>query len=328
MSTTIYQKPTPERGLYILKALCALLVVINHVPILGRAEIEPFYLTAVPCFFIISGFFLYRNDKSKELQCAWRWCKKIFITATLINLFYCVFLVYRGPFQITNFRLSFLTGDTLMQHLWYLTAMWESMLLFLIIRRFLPARIIYLLPFLLILHFLSARYHFLITDEGGVEPQWVRLNFLTVATPCISIGYLLRKHIAYFKGLFPAVVLFIIFTAGNYTENWLLTHFHVNNGVSYNLFTTPMAIGIFLIFKNLPVHRDSFISDIGRYHSANIYYFHIFIWICVRELSTIYDINIKPLAALIVYIATILFSIILRAAWKYTKRVYLLLYKR
>lgn len=295
---------------------------------LGKAEIKPFYMTAVPCFFIISGFFLYRNDRARELHCAWRWCKKIFITAALVNLFYFVFLGCRGPWLYKTFRMSFLTGDTLMQHLWYLTAMWQGLLLFFIIRRFLSARVIYLLPFLLILHFLSARYRFLLTDEGGVLPQWVRLNFLTVATPCVSIGYLLRKHIACFKGIFPAITLFIIFTACNYAENILLTRFHVNSGVGYNLFTAPMAIGIFLIFKYLPISKDSFISDIGKYHSANIYYFHIFVWIYTRELAGFCDVNIKPIAAVIVYIATILFSIILRVAWKYTKRGLHFLHKR
>jgi len=68
-------------GLFALKALCALFVVIIHVPFIGKDTLAPIIRIAVPCFFMISGFFLYSGNAQAETTKAWKWAKKAFMLA-------------------------------------------------------------------------------------------------------------------------------------------------------------------------------------------------------------------------------------------------------
>ena len=46
----------------ILKTICCFLIIIIHIPWNFKEEILPLTRCAVPCFFMISGFFLYQKD--------------------------------------------------------------------------------------------------------------------------------------------------------------------------------------------------------------------------------------------------------------------------
>ena len=57
-SSTRSSRP-PVSSLYVAKAFAALLVVIGHTPIeLFKVGVYPLTLSAVPIFFLISGYFL------------------------------------------------------------------------------------------------------------------------------------------------------------------------------------------------------------------------------------------------------------------------------
>lgn len=308
-----------EQGLYMLKALLALFVVIIHVPMFGKSELKPLLSAAVPCFYIISGFFLYRGDRIKEIHCAWRWCKKIFTISVLVNLFYFIYWGVQGTWRYKAFCHAFLSGDLLNAALWYLTAMWQGLLAFILIRRFVSSKVIYLLPLLIIFSLLEGRFHFLFEDGGAYVPQWHRLNFFAVALPCLSVGYLLRKHVHRLKNLYVAIAFFVFFVVCGYAEDWIIS-IYVKKIISYGIFTIPVAICLFLIFLNLKKVRLSFISDIGKYHSANIYYFHVFVRYIVLEIEEYAHINAVSVRALIVYGLSIVVSIAVNWLCVYVKK--------
>lgn len=52
----------------VLKLFLSLLVVFIHIHVPWRDFILPLTRCAVPCFFMISGFFLYNMDKEKMRQ--------------------------------------------------------------------------------------------------------------------------------------------------------------------------------------------------------------------------------------------------------------------
>lgn len=297
-------------GLYVLKALCALFVVIIHIPIAGKELLAPVIRIAVPCFYMISGYFLFSGTAEKEILKAWRWAKKAFILAFAINLFYFTVNGILSGADIRSFLLSFATGDTIAAHLWYLTALWQALLLFVIIRKWLPAYVIKFAPLLCLINLLLGRYLFIFDDGTYSLHQFMRLNCVSVALPYICLGYLLRLHNNALKGKLQRLILLLLSVILIYAEEYILSIHSVNNKVSFSLFTLPLSASCFLIFLNEIRKAPSFIIDIGKKHSANTYYFHIFIntVLCILFGRELFSINNTCIQALAVFIVCIYFS--------------------
>lgn len=297
-------------GLFALKALCALFVVIIHVPFIGKDTLAPIIRIAVPCFFMISGFFLYSGNAQTETTKAWKWVKKAFMLAFFINLFYFLFSSILGNFNIISFIKSFITGDSVAGHLWYLTALWQGLILFILTRKYLNPYIIHLIPLLAFINLLIGRYFFIFDNGEYSLPQYARLNCIAVALPYIYVGYLLRKYNQIFCGTFKWAILSLLFIICIYMEEHILNALSLNNMVSYSFFTLPVAICIFLFFLKGIKSVPFYIVQIGKKHSANIYYFHIFISAIIGVLIKKIGFNdaLSPVKALIVYVACIVFS--------------------
>lgn len=80
-------------GLYVLKALCALFVVMIHFPIFAKVGWDPLIKTSVPVFYMISGFFLLRdmNDEdstNNRLKKALGKSLKLLLLSSGIYIFY------------------------------------------------------------------------------------------------------------------------------------------------------------------------------------------------------------------------------------------------
>ena len=84
----------PVSSLYVAKAFAALLVVIGHIP-LGTFKdwIYPLTLSAVPIFFLISGYFLYTPNEEEVARRAWRSIKKITPILLGLTCFYWIILL-------------------------------------------------------------------------------------------------------------------------------------------------------------------------------------------------------------------------------------------
>lgn len=318
-----YEEKREEfQGLYVLKAICALWVVCIHLPLMGKADLMPLFVTAVPCFYIMSGYFLYQGgDSKRERVCAWRWCKKIFTIACLINAFYFVLSILRGgwPGICEKFFISFVTGDSVNGTLWYLTAMWEALCVFIFCRRFFSDKLIYLFPFFILFNLLFGKYYFIFGSGEYDLTQYVRLNWLAVALPCMSVGYLLRKHESCFKctKVFCGVVVFLLLS---YLEYFILEYFCIETP-SYYLFTLPMAVCLVLACKKMSNDEILFLANIGKNHSSNIYYFHIFLGACIAFLSFHLQINVGAVTALIVYVGCIFFSMLVNYMCRYVRNL-------
>lgn len=75
-------------SLYVLKAICAFIVVACHSPM--KAFPMPFHDIAVPCFFMITGYFLYSEDVAKTVKKAFQNAKKVL---GILLFFTCVYFV-------------------------------------------------------------------------------------------------------------------------------------------------------------------------------------------------------------------------------------------
>ncbi len=116
-----------------LKALCAVLVIIIHANMYGYWYIEPIARCAVPCFFIISGFFIYIPDNISDTQ--WgdklkRNMKRIlYITLWSTVLFAVVDYIFAFSPPPSDYNTSLerfakviLNENPFGAHLWYLSA--------------------------------------------------------------------------------------------------------------------------------------------------------------------------------------------------------------
>lgn len=301
-------------SLYALKALAAFMVVIIHFPVLGKEYMEPFVRTAVPLFYCISGFFLYAGLADKEISKAWRWIRKIIIVSCLLNFFYAL---WRGVFlsDIINVHMvvsALLTGEGICVPLWYLTAMWQGLVLFIVLRKW-KEKWIYAVPFLCFLNPLLGRYCFLYMEDGGHLPTFVRTNCLTVALPYMCMGYLAAKH--YLAERWGKIEYPVVLVGCAYAEYMILQSVGVNNHVSYLLVTPPLVVSVFLYAVQYRGMIPRWCVNIGEKHSANVYYFHVAVGTMLLSFCGAIGI-VRNLAAPVVFVLAVFVSALLNATRK------------
>lgn len=293
-------------SLYVLKALCALFVVMLHAPFWGAEVLSPVIRCAVPCFFLISGYFLYSEDLGKVRGKLWKSLRKICVIIVVVNAVYLSRSLMRGSIP-SWYSLAeiFVTGMSGCMHLWYLTAYaWGLVLLAIFMRK--TDRALYVFPLFIVCNLLMARYSFLLFPRAEF-PFGARTNALTVALPIISIGYLFHKYEACLLRFRAVNVLPIVFALLSWAEQYLLYAFRLNNDASYLVCTLPLACSLFLLALSYKDFYIPLVCEIGKYHSANIYYFHIAV---AYALSLC--IPVSPfICAPVVFVVTLGFSVVL-----------------
>lgn len=283
-------------SLYILKCVCAILVVFIHLPGLSceAMVLQPLMRIGVPSFLMISGYFLFSNGKL-DSQSIRKQIKK------LIKLMLVVYGVYLSfsfinricmgmpliPEHWRNFgfwiRLLFV-GDGIDSILWYLTSYLEALaILYLLSKSSSERRIEKLLfisaPILLCIAVLFNRYSFVIgcNDEFDIA---LSRNAITVALPCLALGGGI-KHIQDIVSKRFSVCIMLASVILSYFEYGLLHHYGAKgSGADFNLITFPCTASVFLFCLKCseipfipPIVKKVMIS-IGKYHSGNIYLYH------------------------------------------------------
>lgn len=284
-------------SLYILKAVCAGLIVFIHLPGIGgqmeATMMQPLMRIGVPVFFMISGFFLVEGA-SLDATKVRKQLSKICILAIYIYAIYIGFLIIRNVLSdlpaisprwvswafIT--RMLFI-GDNVDSVLWYITAYIEALLIIWLLIKFLkPAEVVrlltYISPFLLICAILFNRYSGLIGPTYDIA---VSRNALTVALPCIFAGSMVRIYRNWFDQISHQCIVLAICIVLAYVEYWCLHIFDIDgSGADFNIMTFPLAFVTFINcvakpnFKALPKKLGNALVSIGKNHSAGIYLYH------------------------------------------------------
>ena len=268
-------------SLYVLKAICAFFVVLIHVPTEAhlQALISPVLSCAVPSFYIITGFFLYSGQRKEECGRAWKWVKKAFLLSLAFNVLYYTFYTALGAkYNLTStVVLSLLFGTAVRTFLWYLTAMWEALVIFIILRRYVP-RLIRYVPILFVANPLLGRYLGIIGEDPTLIPNFMLLNAPFVALPCICCGYILSQYREKALSSHKMFLCFTLSLALLYAEAILDSKFLPPvSGYSSWIMTLPMAVALFVFFHKSSIFWPKWVIGIGKYDSANIYYLHMFV---------------------------------------------------
>lgn len=307
-------------SLYLLKGIAAFLVVASHTPMgsFGR-NLEPIKIIAVPLFFLISGYMMYRggfsDGRGDFSDMKSRLSKSIFKILKLVlltNLFYYLWLLPKNGNVIHSFSQFaewVLLGNQVTGHLWYLTAFAEALLVFyLLFSIFKTDRFMWFLLPLIISNLLIGRYGFLSGEFIGSLNQF---NVFCYALPYLAIGYLIKKYESYVLSYSYHPWLILLFILLSYIESYWLADVLGEDRLGIFFFSTPLAISIFLAFlMNKALGQGLWITRWGEVHSGNVYYFHIAVATVVSILmskigiSSIYEL----FGAILVFFCSIAFS--------------------
>lgn len=312
--------PTGISSLYVLKAICAFFVVACHAP--NTAMPVFFRDLGVPCFFMITGYFLYSHDLSKVISRSSKAARKsLLLLCVLTPIYYLI-----DPVDLAQttpaLALRWLFVGIPNKYggpLWYLVALFWGLISFRLYLSLFKGRGVLWLLSLTAIGLLLGRYRFLFQDA---ESSYFVLNFLSYALPCLSIGYLARKHegmlLARWKFVDVAVLLSVLLSVETYI---LQTNADGLSTLGPMLLTYPTAFAwLCAALQYKSFGAMSFVESVGRDYSAPIYYWHmIFVWLFVTfESSTTISLGYEAFGTFYVFISALLFAM----AWMYLRRVY------
>lgn len=343
------------KSLYILKALASFSVVIVHGNLFCKGWLTCYIDAAgMPCFLVITGYLLYSCSADKEFEKCLRWAKKAFRLGFLICLVYLAELLflrcfcsmdsfYIGWFSplskhlhassdagiggqsgifFRDWCVNLLTGERISSHLWYLTALWQALLIFALIRRFRPSFIRFLPLLFVAAYFIRAHSGAIAHFFSSYLPEsaacdlvhYMRLNAVVPSLLYLSTGYLLHRYETVLLRKINVVVWLPLVICLLFTEHCIRL-FCFGRCDYWQFLTYPFVVLLVLTclrFRNfsLPI-----LEDIGKNHSPNIYYFHMLFLFAVWALN----VDIPAVQALVVWLLCIPFSMFvnfLTGTWK------------
>lgn len=266
-------------SLYALKGICAFLVVCCHAPLFSGFEkwLIPLSTSAVPFFFVITGYFLYNEDTSILQTKISKTIKKLIPIIVICNLVYYLWVFPNHGNTIKSWGQIvdlILYGDAIMIPLWYLTALlwgltlWRGIIALPIRESLLPRIMLCLLP-LSLLPVLAISYSFL--TRWSYNP----FNVFGYALPYIALGFLIKRNEVRLKSIvhLPLVVTSFLLLLGEFL---IISYTRSTLSDGPFIMTMPFVGVIFTFLLRHPnLGKTSILTTVGQRYSGNIYYWHM-----------------------------------------------------
>lgn len=319
MTPNTLQKPIGGgiSSLFVLKAIAAFCVVVIHYPLAFRYELYPLIYTAVPLFFVITGYFLYKENRTAVISSCKKQLSKIVritLIASLVYYIYKIIISYLSgggfvpPFySIYDVIIWLVFGFNFSGPLWYMTALCWSLLIIMILYKLGWQKLLYLTPLSFILYNIILAYP--LRDIS--LPWYFETNFISSGLPWISVGIFIKKNEQRINQLFDTTAIWIAFVITlvlRYIEQYCFV-----GAEPRALINIPLVIIIFILcLRYKSFGENSVLAKFGRKHSTNIYLYHslvggVILFICSNIGVVIPD----SICALIVYPLTLLLSVII-----------------
>lgn len=281
-----------------IKGLACISVVLLHCTFPGEAGKAICYLFkfAVPCFFMISGYFLYSPSGTKVGERCLRRAAKILKLLVIAFLLYGTIDIISGlatgtfelqswisrTFAPADLPRKLMTGTFFNGTMWYLYALiWAYLIIWGLNKRFTISDICWLAVVLLVLH-IGVRTYIKVEGFDWFKAEYFR-NFWGFGVPFILIGYYLAANP---RGL-------------DRLQDWQIITLTVigviMQFVEYSIFRQPMdiffgsvlfSIGLFAIAIKYPQRKYSHaLNYIGERLSMPIYIGHIGILMSLKCIS-------------------------------------------
>ncbi len=310
-------------SLYILKFICCFFVVTIHSSLFCKDALAPIIWSAVPCFYLCSGYFLYGGaSKKTESAKVKRWVTKTIILLAALNLMYfsVKLLLFNQHIPWHMLLISIVEGGIISTPLWYLSSLWEGLLIVWLMLQISRRLLILGAVSYIIVYTLNQLYFHIPT---GLYCNWEEHAMSVSRSVCfLSIGYMMAWF--NFKNRYKIrwdIIIFILsFIA-------LKTHVAEYAPLNY-FFIVTVSCSLFAIALKADKLRSKWMEYIGKYHSANIYYFHAFILLIYSFLSFRYPcLKLNNNTAIPIFIMSLALSWGINAVMKNMKK-FLLTTKR
>lgn len=301
-----HNKPARIESLYLLKAISSFFVVMIHSAFFLKEDLTFILGVGTPCFLAITGYLLYSNDCAKELKKCIKWAIKLFrlsISCMVIYLLiYCPLIGMDWSWK--TIIINILTGSRICFVLWYLTAMWQALLIFWVIRKHIPKLIIWLPLILIITYILRVHPDYINLEFLGKFYISERNNALITSLPFLSVGYLIHQHKEKLLRAINVNIWLPITIIALFIEFQIRVYFDLPRDY-FSFLSFPCIFLLILTCVRHSQFKLPILNAIGEKHSANIYYFHMLI------IAALHHANItSPYEAAIVWICCIPLSII------------------
>lgn len=268
----------------VLKFLCAVFVVFIHTEWKYKDLLQPIIRCAVPCFLIISGFFLFDKDgiKPERLKRNLIRLTKITLWATLFFIVWkeSIAFITKGTLFIPSMKAFanwvLLNENPFAFHLWYLFAYLYTLLIIKVVNKYNKWKVLYFVtPALLLVDLAFGSYSRLLWDR--VPSYFYVRNFLFVALPYFAIGTMVKRwtnsrDISSYKGMIIGCT--ILFTIAAYLERNTLVSLGMFTPREHYLTTTLLSVSMFILALSINNTRKSVLSTLGEKDSLHIYVFH------------------------------------------------------
>lgn len=311
----------------LLKFFCAVLVIFLHMHTPYQGYILPLTRCAVPCFLIVSGYFIFNTDEQKFQSNLKRNIGKIFhifVWSTLL------FAFVKFLFAIKNHDYSFLNLNSFIKfavfnenpfgfHLWYVGAYLYTLLIVLFLKQYNLVKWFYCaIPVLLLTDLCLGKYS-LVLWHKEIPFICVR-NFLCVGMPYFGIGMLIKKYSETLLGIKYLPMLTsgggVLFSLTLLAENRLLTALDLNATRDHYASSTLLAVSLVLFSLSAKQVGKNGLSKLGEKDSLYIYIFHplfiMFFSTANKYLPYFWQTTYLYWSPVIVLIVTILFGKTLR----------------
>lgn len=268
---------------------------------------------SVPCFYAISGYFLYAADAGREILKAKRWCRKVILLYVSLFFLYAIFGYGCSgdfvPWKVYLF--GFATGIYPAIHLWYLNSMWLALTLFCVLQRLGWWNIITVFAALLI----GSLFSVWGIMELPVSPEAWRFFRPLWALALMGGGYYAAKYELHRLN----ASVFILLVIGGLGAAYL--YYPEREMFSPGITFAPailfrccyllVALSLLCLCVKYPHFSIPCVARIGKYHSANIYYYHMMVKCCLTALLVIlFGINIEGFDAPLTFALSWLLSVV------------------
>ncbi len=278
----------------VLRLLLAFFIVYTHTHSRYRFELDPITNSAVPAFFMLSGYFMMAHARQwhKMLGAA----RRMIVTMVVWTaVSYVVICWYRGrpatPGPTPLAMLAAINVDPFVGHLWYLSAYAYVLVAvaWLAGRNWLTRKamaLIICLPF--IVYFAVEGIYWHNGWDSGFNEIVAFRHWLVPGLPCFLIGGIIARRNLRLRP-WAAAALVAVLGAAAMAEIHVLKIRHISDTF---FMTIPLAVSLILLANSVHLPHPNILSECGRRYSLHIYLVHPLL--CLYVLADELYINPSP----------------------------------
>ena len=285
----------------ILRSILAFLIVGIHTL---DQKTEAKYIvaiarSAVPMFFILSGYFIYwvsKNSIKKRIKntCILLICSNLLfaVWAILSNYHNLRFEFVSQTFNIKNILKFIIFNDSIYRgHLWFIGALLYCQVLYLVERKISNNGINYKFRMIIIVVLLIGLI--ILSEIFNIKNIYYR-NFLLLGLPYYFIGMVIKEKNIKISNVWLWCGMVVLMVMLNIIEVYSLMEIGTYYLLEHYIFTIPLSTIIIVIVTSFNSNsKSNYISKIGREYSLYIYLFHVIIIDIIFKFEEIFDMSIN-----------------------------------